>query len=325
MKWYFWLNKYYIKIINSYKNGYGHNSLIIHSNFKNGKKSLCYYIIRWLMCNKPYKKQSCGSCQDCKLMISNNHPDYYKLDFKKKIGINDIRLVNENIYNKSRQNGSKIIFLNNASLLQDKASNALLKILEESPQNTYFIFSCNCISKLSKTLLSRCICLNINKINEKKSLTWLKKKNTRLNEISIISALRICSGYPLEADILLKNKNWIERQNLCRLLNNALINNDFISLLPQLILYPDNRIIYWLISFIVDAIKYSLNLKKFISNIDKLYIIKNLNKKFKYKILLYQYKMWLNFFINLNNINNINKEILILNILIKIENNFFFI
>ncbi|MFI4846860.1 MAG: DNA polymerase III subunit delta' C-terminal domain-containing protein [Candidatus Makana argininalis] len=325
MKWYFWLNKYYKNIIHSYKKIFSNHSLIIHSHFQNGKKSLCNAIIRWLMCHTPYKNKSCGHCQGCKLMIYNNHPDYYKLDVKKKISIDDIRLIHENIYNKSRQNGSKVIFLNNASLLSDKISNALLKILEEPPKNTYFILSCKSLFKLSKTLLSRCICIYINKINEKKSLQWLKKKFNKLNEISIITALRICNGYPLKAKNLLKNKNWIERENLCISLNNSIIKNDFVSLLPKLICYYDNRSIYWFISFIVDSIKYYLNLKKFISNKDKLYIIINLNKKFKYKILLHQYQILLNFLINLNHVNNINKEILILNILIKIENNFFLI
>ncbi|MGK2897016.1 MAG: DNA polymerase III subunit delta' C-terminal domain-containing protein [Candidatus Makana argininalis] len=323
MKWYFWLNKYYRNIINFYKKEFYNHSLIIHSNFTNGKKSLCYAVIRWLMCHKPYKKRICGYCQGCNLMLSNNHPDYYKLDFKKNIGIDDIRLIHENIYIKSRQNGTKVILINNASLLTEQASNALLKILEEPPKDTYFIISCKYLFKLPKTLLSRCICFNINKINEKNALQWLKKKYKKLNKITIVTALRICNGYPLKAKCLLKKKKWIERQTLCNLLNNAIITNDFISLLPQLINYSDNRTILWFISFIVDAIKYNLNLKKFISNIDKLYIIINLNKKFNFNILLYQYKILLKFFINLNNINNINKEILIFRILIKIENNFF--
>ncbi|MFI4818988.1 MAG: DNA polymerase III subunit delta' C-terminal domain-containing protein [Enterobacterales bacterium] len=323
MKWYFWLNKYYKKIINSYIKGFGHHALIIYSNFKNGKKSLCYAIIRWLMCNKKYKKKSCGNCQSCNLMLSNNHPDYYNLDFKKKIGVDDIRLITENIYNKSRQNGSKVIFLNNSSFLTEQACNALLKILEEPPKNTYFILSCNSLFKLSKTLLSRCICFNIKKINEKDSLKWLKKKFIDYNEFSIVSSLRLSDGYPLKAKYLLKKELWIERQNLCTSLNYSIKNNDFISLLPKLEFNSDNRSIYWLMSFIIDAIKYNLNLNKYISNIDKLYIIKNLNKKFKYKILLYQYKILLNFFINLEKINNVNKEILISNILMQIENNFY--
>ncbi|MFI4853247.1 MAG: DNA polymerase III subunit delta' C-terminal domain-containing protein [Candidatus Makana argininalis] len=324
MKWYFWLNKYYENILNLYKKKKNH-SLIIHSNFKNGKKSLCYAIVRWLMCNKPYKKKSCGNCQSCNLMISHNHPDYYELDCKKKFGIDDIRLIHENIHNKSRQNGVKVILLNNASLLTDQTTNSLLKILEEPPKNTYFILSCKSLFKLSKTLLSRCICLYINKTNEKKSLKWLKKKYNKLKEINIITALRICNGYPLKAKYLLKYNNWNERLNLCISLNNSIIKNDYISLLPQLIHYSDNRTIYWFIIFIVDAIKYNLNLKKTISNIDKLNIIINLNKKFTYQILLFQYQILLNFLINFNNINNINKEILILDILIKIENNFFIV
>ena len=53
--------------------------------------------------------------------------------------------------------GKKVILISNAESLTINAANALLKILEEPPENSYLILTTQNISSLLPTIISRCV------------------------------------------------------------------------------------------------------------------------------------------------------------------------
>ena len=71
-------------------------------------------------------------------------------------GISDVRNIQKTAYLKPGQSKEKAIILENAHTLTPDAQNALLKLLEEPPPNTYIFLSATTDRFFLPTILSRC-------------------------------------------------------------------------------------------------------------------------------------------------------------------------
>ena len=95
-----------------------------------------------------------------KLVHNSSHPNFHMIDLpldKKNIEIGQIRNL-INFTNKSSFNNSpKIILIDNLECLNLNSTNALLKIVEEPNENTFFILIHNNNKQILNTLRSRCI------------------------------------------------------------------------------------------------------------------------------------------------------------------------
>ena len=95
-------------------------------------------------------------------MIGSKSKDpFYKINLPnaRRITINSIRFLRKTLYLKSQNSSRKIVVIFDAHLLSEGAgesANALLKILEEPPNNTSLILVTDKKSKLPLTIISRC-------------------------------------------------------------------------------------------------------------------------------------------------------------------------
>lgn len=159
MKWYPWLRPAYEKLVESYQAGRGHHALLIQALPGMGDEALCYALSRYLLCQQPEGHKSCGHCRGCQLMQAGTHPDYYTLTpdkGKSSLGVDAVREVSEKLYEHSRLGGAKVVWIADAALLTDAAANALLKTLEEPPEQTWFFLASPEPARLLATLRSRC-------------------------------------------------------------------------------------------------------------------------------------------------------------------------
>ncbi|AKC60559.1 DNA polymerase III subunit delta' [Blochmannia endosymbiont of Camponotus (Colobopsis) obliquus] len=312
--WYPWLTNLYKKILLSYQIGKGHHALLLHSNQGNGQDVLIYAISRWLMCKNPNGIKCCRTCRNCILMKSNCHPDYHVIAPDKgnaHIGIENVRVLIEMLRRCAFQDGVKIISLMHSELLTEAAVNALLKILEEPPDNTYFILGCYSYLRLLPTLLSRCCYWSLTSPQETVGLDWLKKHGIK-NILHASSALRLCNGAPLAAQCLLESKCWQLRLHLCALMLDVVVKSNFFDLLPLLCNQNNDNVLCWLISLLIDALKWQLGMKNLLINIDQKKLISCIAVNWTTKILHDQLKGWIQCRYYLHNINGINKELLLL-------------
>ena len=107
--------------------------------------------------------EPCGICQDCQWLLT-EHPNLQVIDnsaedsSSNNISIESIRNLKRFFELSSHQiGGNKVILIHNAESLTLNAANALLKILEEPPENSYLILTTNSISALLPTIISRCL------------------------------------------------------------------------------------------------------------------------------------------------------------------------
>lgn len=123
---------------------------------------LCYdtsvFVAQALLCENLKPDGACGECTPCIKVQTNNHPDIYILspdEASKAIKVDMIRALRDDAFLKPNEAPCKIYIILCAEAMNDNAQNALLKILEEPPENVYFILSCTGAERLLQTILSR--------------------------------------------------------------------------------------------------------------------------------------------------------------------------
>ncbi|MBI4846896.1 MAG: DNA polymerase III subunit [Candidatus Omnitrophica bacterium] len=102
---------------------------------------------------------SCGQCGPCQMIEKGEYPDFILVQAQAgsaSIKIEDIRRLKERIYLKPFQSKKKIIIVQEAERLTVESANALLKILEEPPDDASIILLAQSISRLLPTVVSRC-------------------------------------------------------------------------------------------------------------------------------------------------------------------------
>ena len=257
MKWYPWLRPSFEQLVGSYQAGRGHHALLLQSLNGMGGEALIYALCRFLMCRQPEGHKSCGHCHSCQLMQAGTHPDYYALSPEKgksALGIDAVRDVNEKLYEHARLGGAKVVWISDAALLTDAAANALLKTLEEPPENTWFFLACEEPARLLTTLRSRCRLHHLSPPTESYALAWLERE-VNLPQEALLTALRLCASAPAAALELLKEPQWTARQQLCQALATTLASGDWLALLPILNHEQAAVRLHWLASLLVDAQK----------------------------------------------------------------------
>jgi DNA polymerase III subunit delta' len=124
-----------------------------------GKKTIALGLAKAIHC-PALTGDFCGECADCARIQDGNHPDVRILSplaGKKEISIQQIRELEKELNFRSFSGKKKIAILDPATLMNLPAQNALLKTLEEPPQDSLLILIASNGGALLPTLRSRCL------------------------------------------------------------------------------------------------------------------------------------------------------------------------
>ena len=160
------LNKYLLNIVKLYDNKMMPNKILFSGKKGSGKSTLAYHIINYIFSKNENDKYELKKFtinknnRSFNLIKNSSHSNFYLIDLiddKKNIEINQIRQM-INYTNKSSFNLlPKLILIDNIENLNKNSTNALLKIIEEPNDNTFFILINNNSKNILPTLKSRCI------------------------------------------------------------------------------------------------------------------------------------------------------------------------
>ncbi len=107
----------------------------------------------------------CNTCRICKNIDKKVYSDLHILSANNEsIKIDQIRAVIKDASESSYEGGKKVFIIEGINKLRKEAANALLKIIEEPPLNTYFILLSNSLNILP-TIKSRTIGIEIRCLN----------------------------------------------------------------------------------------------------------------------------------------------------------------
>jgi DNA polymerase-3 subunit delta' len=147
-----------------------------------GKQLTALAFAKVLQCDRA-DGDSCGVCPPCLKITKGTHPDvrFYVPESRtkgarSKIYIEQIRNLQSDISLKAMEGKKKVFVINDADRMVEQAANALLKTLEEPPQDSYLILVTAFPDLLPRTVLSRCRAVRFQSLSEKSVETILKQK-----------------------------------------------------------------------------------------------------------------------------------------------------
>ena len=126
-----------------------------------GKTSTARLLARGLNCigadgNGEATLEPCGVCEPCRAIAAARHVDVLEIDAASHTGVDDAREIIEGVGYRPVSARFKIYIIDEVHMMSKSAFNALLKTLEEPPDNVKFIFATTEIRKVPVTILSRC-------------------------------------------------------------------------------------------------------------------------------------------------------------------------
>lgn len=116
----------------------------------------------------------CGVCDNCKSIKEGTFMDVIEIDAASNNGVDNIRELKESVKYPPVIGRRKVYIIDEVHMLSSGAFNALLKTLEEPPENVMFILATTEPQKLPATILSRCLKLDFRRVPETVLKTGMK-------------------------------------------------------------------------------------------------------------------------------------------------------
>lgn len=246
--------------INKFDKQFFHHAHLIAGRSGVGKNLLSSYLSKMILCNSK-DNELCGSCQSCKLAENDNHPDFHRLmvlDDKKLIGIAQIQELISKLYESPFLAKNKVVIIPNLEKLSIDGLNAILKILEEPPKNTYFFLTTSFLNQVPLTIQSRCFDIKIGTPNKELALEWLSdfSEEEGILALSLTNNLPLLAKELLEKNILSVREQFIkeissiikEGKNLVFTSEKWIEDKDFLNLKLE-----------WMSKLLCDSIKFNAN------------------------------------------------------------------
>jgi DNA polymerase-3 subunit delta' len=172
-----------------------------------GKRRLADIYAAALLCLEPLPTRlACGSCNACKLLAADTHPDYLVLEPDepgKAIGIDKIRQLIIKLALKPQFDAWRMVIVQPADLLNTASANAFLKCLEEPTERSCFMLITAQPTKLPATIRSRCQKVAFAAPDRLLAEQWLRQQGAAEDAGQL---LRLAHGAPLLA------KQYVDRE-----------------------------------------------------------------------------------------------------------------
>ena len=129
-----------------------------------GKTTLGRIFAKALNCEQGITPEPCGECAACRAIDAGRFVDLIEIDAASRTKVEDTREILDNVQYAPSEGRFKIYLIDEVHMLSNSSFNALLKTLEEPPEHVKFILATTDPHKLPVTVLSRCLKLNLLRI-----------------------------------------------------------------------------------------------------------------------------------------------------------------
>lgn len=175
-----------------------------------GKTSVARILAKSLNCKNGPTAHPCGVCENCQNITAGKALDVIEIDAASNNGVDDARDIIEKVQFVPVSGKYKIFIIDEVHMLSPAAFNALLKTIEEPPDNLVFILATTESHKILETIVSRCQRFDFQKIT-------LQDIENRLTYITKEEKIKISS----EAISLIANRSAGGMRDAIALLDQA--------------------------------------------------------------------------------------------------------
>lgn len=201
------------------------NAILLHGPRGIGKSALARAYGAALLCSQTIERGiACGECPACRLVQQGHHPDFRVLEPEsaqeaaeapddgedegsgealrreekkrsRQILVGQVRALQDKLHVGSHQGGLTVVIVDPADAMNANTANALLKTLEEPPDNLLFILVSDSIHRLLPTVLSRTLRVPVELPERTRSEDWLREEGVQ----NPARLLAVCGGLPTVA------------------------------------------------------------------------------------------------------------------------------
>ena len=145
-----------------------HQAFIFAGTRGVGKTTLARILAKCLNCQSSEMPVSapCNKCNNCEEIKIGRSLDFFEQDAASQRGIDAMKELLQTVPQSPSSGRYKVYLLDEAHMLTKESFNALLKSLEEPPSHVVFILATTDPDKIPKTVLSRCLQLNLKTISQ---------------------------------------------------------------------------------------------------------------------------------------------------------------
>lgn len=163
-----------------------------------GKTSTARILAKSLNCVNGPTVKPCGECASC-MDITNSVPiDVIEIDAASNRSVDDARNILEKIQYATINGKYKIYIIDEVHMLTPQAFNALLKTLEEPPENVVFILATTEVHKVLDTIKSRCQRFDFRRITTDDIVKHLRyiadNENIKITEDALFAIAKNSAG-----------------------------------------------------------------------------------------------------------------------------------
>ena len=132
------------------------HAILLEGTPGSGRRTFAAQIACAILCEEDTPSQ--GHCRHCIKMQKGIHPDYTILgggDGAQSFHVKAVRALRMQASVQPNEAAARVFLLRDTQTMSPQAQNALLKLIEEPPNNVYFILTCASRSSMLPTILSR--------------------------------------------------------------------------------------------------------------------------------------------------------------------------
>lgn len=163
-----------------------------------GKTSAAKIFARAINCLNLKDGEPCNECESCKSILSGDATDVVEMDAASNNSVENIRSVRQEVMYAATNLKYRVYIIDEAHMLSTSAFNALLKTLEEPPENVIFILATTEEHKLLPTILSRCMRFEFKKISINDVVSRIKyildDSKIQYDDEALFYVANICDG-----------------------------------------------------------------------------------------------------------------------------------
>ena len=174
------------------------HGILLHGLPGVGQSALALWTAQLALC-EDLAHAPCGTCGGCQLFLAGNHPDLHLIELEEDaslIKVDQIRELSGKLAMRSYRGHAKVGVIDPAELMNISSNNALLKTLEEPPEDTLLLLATSRTERLAPTVMSRCQKIRIVTPDGTTALRWLSSVDRRTNWSPLLS---LAAGAPLRA------------------------------------------------------------------------------------------------------------------------------
>ncbi len=186
-----------------------------------GKFTVAKTMAKILQCENNY----CGECAACREIEKGCHSDTIeKEDTGESIKIEEIKEILTSL-NMSKNSPRRIFLAQNIERMTPESANAMLKTLEDPPENVVFLLTASRLTEILPTIISRVRVCHFQRLSENQVKEFVRKLDPLIEDKTLEEIGALAMGRPGLAVKFMKDTSFFE--NVKKMYNevNLMVNN----------------------------------------------------------------------------------------------------